>query len=232
VLLLGRQNCCHLKIGPYRRMTDRPHPPEAPVFGAPLPNARPSQEAMDSLALRRSTPIALMTEPGPCPAEVDELLRVAARVPDHGKLAPWRFILYPAAHRQAAIDGLVAIAGRHPDEAERRRRAEKAKGFADAPLVVGVVSTADPAHPKIPLWEQQLSAGAVCTNLLHAASAHGFSAQWLTGWYGYDAEAKALLGLRDREQVAGFVHIGTAKMPPTQRDRPDVDALTSEWAGA
>ncbi len=84
-------------------------------------------------------------------------------------------------------------------------------------------------HPKIPLWEQQLSAGAVCLNLLHAAQAHGFAAQWLTGWFAYDEEAQRWLGLQEGEQVAGFIHIGTPKMPPSERDRPDIDAITTNW---
>jgi nitroreductase len=159
------------------------------------------------------------------------MLTIATRVPDHGKLAPWRFILFDAKSRQAAIAGLIRIAEKHPDEKERRYRAEKAKGFGDAPLVVGIVSRADPDHPKIPLWEQQLSAGAVCLNLLHAARAHGFSAQWLTGWYAYDSDAMRWLGLKEDERIAGFVYIGTPKIPPTERDRPDVGALVSEWRG-
>lgn len=184
------------------------------------------------LRTRRSIPAAQLGEPGPDQSALRDMLTIAARVPDHGKLAPWRFILYPAAARQAAVDALVAIADRHPDETERRRRAEKAKGFLDAPLVVGIVSAADPAHPKIPLWEQQLSAGAVGMNLVHASAAHGFAAQWLTGWYAYDADAKALLGVKPGEELAGFVHIGTPKMPPTERDRPDIAKITSEWTGA
>jgi nitroreductase len=181
------------------------------------------------LTTRRTIPAAQLADPAPDTETVRTMLTIAARVPDHGKLAPWRFILFDAAARARAVEGLVRIAERHPDEKERQVRAQKANGFADAPLVVAVVSTADPEHPKIPLWEQQLSAGAVCFNLLHAAAAHGFSAQWLTGWYAYDAAAVRFLGLKDGERVAGFVHIGTPKMPPTERDRPDVGALTSVW---
>jgi nitroreductase len=181
------------------------------------------------LTTRRTIPAAQLGEPGPDAAALNAMLTIAARVPDHGKLAPWRFILYDAASRAAAIDGLTRIAEKNPDEKERQVRTAKAKGFGDAPLVVGVVSRADPEHPKIPLWEQQLSAGAVCLNLLHAAKAEGFSAQWLTGWYAYDAEAMRWLGLQEGERVAGFVHIGTPKMPPSERDRPDLAALTSAW---
>jgi nitroreductase len=181
------------------------------------------------LKTRRTIPAAQLSEPGPDPETLKAMLTIAVRVPDHGKLAPWRFILFDKTSREAAVAGLTRIAEAHADEKERRIRAEKAKGFADAPLVVAVVSTADPDHPKIPLWEQQLSAGAVCLNLVHAAQAHGFSAQWLTGWYAYDAEAKRWLGLKDGERVAGFIYVGTPQMPPTERDRPALDAIVSAW---
>lgn len=181
------------------------------------------------LTTRRSIPAAQLGEPGPDPEALRAILTIAARVPDHGKLAPWRFILYDAESREEAIAGLVRIAEKHPDEKERRTRTEKAKGFGDAPLVIGVVSTAVADHPKIPLWEQQLSAGAVCLNLLHAAKAYGLSAQWLTGWYAYDPEAMRWLGLKEGERVAGFVYVGTPRMPPSERDRPDLAALVGTW---
>jgi nitroreductase len=127
------------------------------------------------LKTRRTIPAAQLGAPGPDAATLRAMLTIATRVPDHGKLAPWRFILFDAKSRPAAIEGLIRIAEKHPDEKERRYRAEKAKGFGDAPLIVCVVSRADPAHPKIPLWEQQLSAGAVCLNLLHAARAQASS---------------------------------------------------------
>ncbi len=182
----------------------------------------------DYLSKRRTIPAAQLGAPGPDSAALHAMLTIAARVPDHGKLAPWRFILFDE-DRRAAVEELVRIAERHGDERERAQRIEKAKGFADAPLVVCVVSAADPDHPKIPLWEQQLSAGAVCFNLLHAAAAHGFAAQWLTNWFAYDEDAMRFLGLKDGERIAGFVHIGTPKLPPTERDRPDVDAITDVW---
>ncbi len=199
-----------------------------------MANSRPEGPKLDErlagyLKTRRTVPAAQLGEPAPDPETLASMLTMAARVPDHGKLAPWRFVLFDAESRAAAVEGLLRIAETHADEKERPLRMAKAKGFGDAPLVVAVVSTADPNHPKIPLWEQQLSAGAVCLNLLHAAKAHGFSAQWLTGWYAYDEEALRWLGLKDGERIAGFVHIGTAQMPPSERDRPDVETLTSAW---
>ena len=181
------------------------------------------------LRTRRTTPAAQMKEPGPDAATLRGMLEIAARVPDHGKLAPWRFTIYGRAAQAEAVAGLIRIADRASDERERRYRADKARGFAAAPLIVGVVSAPVADHPKIPLWEQQLSAGAVCLNLIHAAQAHGFAAQWLTGWYAYDEEAARWLGVKDGERVAGFVHIGTPTLPPSERDRPNVGAITSSW---
>jgi len=181
------------------------------------------------LKTRRTIPAFMLGEPGPDPAALREMLTIAARVPDHGKLAPWRFILFDKPAREKAIAGLLEIAERHPDEKERHIRAAKAKGFADAPLVVAVISAPIADHPKIPLWEQQLSSAAVALNLFHAASAYGFSANWLTGWYAYDDEAKAWLGLKPGEKVTGFLHIGTSTVPPVERDRPDVAQLVTTW---
>jgi len=181
------------------------------------------------LTTRRSIPALQLGAPGPDAGAIKAMLTIAARVPDHGKLAPWRFVLYSGDKQAEATAGLGRIAESSADEAERRMRTEKAKTFAAAPLVIGVISTADPAHPKIPLWEQELSAGAVCLNLVHAAAAYGFAAQWLTGWYAYDDAATAWLGVKPGERVAGFVHIGTPQMPPSERDRPDLETLVSEW---
>lgn len=181
------------------------------------------------LKTRRTIPAAQMGPPGPDAAALRGMLEIAARVPDHGKLAPWRFILFDGESRAAAIAGLTRIAAAAADEKEARARIDKARGLADAPLIVAVVSAPVADHPKIPLWEQQLSAGAVCLNLLHAAHAHGFAAQWLTGWYAYDPQAARWLGLREGERFAGFLHIGTPKVPPAERDRPDIEAITTRW---
>ena len=182
------------------------------------------------LKSRRTIPAAQLGEPGPDAATLREMLTVATRVPDHGKLAPWRFILFDSETRPEVIAGLIRIAATNPDAKEAQYRAEKAKGFADAPLVIAVISSPIADHPKIPVWEQQLSAGAVCLNLLHAARAHGFSAQWLTGWFAYDEAAARWLGVKDDERVAGFVYVGTPSMPPAERDRPDIDAITTRWS--
>jgi nitroreductase len=187
------------------------------------------EQLVGYLKTRRTIPAAQMGEPGPDAQTLREVLAIAARVPDHGKLAPWRFIVFDGERRHEAMAGLIRIAEAAADEKERRVRAEKARFFADGAVIVGVISAPVVDHPKIPLWEQQLSAGAVCLNLLHAAQAHGFAAQWLTGWFAYDEDAQRWLGVKEGERVAGFIHIGTPKMPPTERDRPDLDAITTRW---
>lgn len=180
------------------------------------------------LKTRRSIPAPQLGEPGPDADTLSEMLTIAARVPDHGKLAPWRFIVYARHDRASAVEALAAIA-RRGGAADAEQRALKAQGFAEAPLVVAVVSAPIQDHPKIPLWEQQLSAGAVCLNLVHAAHAKGFAAQWLTGWFAYDPDALRLLGVGEGERIAGFINIGTPTMPPAERDRPDVAAKTTHW---
>ena len=188
-----------------------------------------NQALSQYLRTRRSVPPAQMRDPAPGGETLRSMLTIAARVPDHGKLAPWRFVIYDRAAREALIAGLVRIARSHGDEREAAIRAEKTRGLQDAPLIVAVVSSPVANHPKIPLWEQQLSAGAVCLNLVHAAAAHGYAEQWLTGWYAYDAQARRWMGLAEGEAFAGLIHIGTPTAAPTERDRPDVDAITRVW---
>ncbi len=182
----------------------------------------------DYLASRRTVPSAQLGEPGPDDSTIEDLLTIAARVPDHGKLAPWRFIVYDKGVRQAATEWLVERAAKISEHGEAGSEVKKAALFAQAPLVIGVISAVQ-QHPKIPAWEQQLSAAAVCLNLVHAAHAHGFSAQWLTDWFSYDEEASAYLGAMEGERFAGFIHIGTPQVDPVERDRPDVAALTTRW---
>ena len=183
----------------------------------------PSAETalLDLLRTRRSVPPALLVEPGPDPSQLDALLTIAARVPDHGKLQPWRFVVYAGQAREKA-SAVVAAAflARNP-EADALARRKEATRFSLAPLVVGVISTAA-EHVKIPLWEQELSAGAACENLVVAATAMGFGASWLTGWYAYDAAVLAHLGVAPGEKVAGFVHIGTPKEAVPDRPRPNL----------
>ena len=196
-----------------------------PDFGEPLPITA-SPEVVAFLARRRSASAALLEAPGPDAEQTALLLRLAARVPDHGKLIPWRFILLRGSGKAAFVDALFDIARARPD---REMATTKLGKVAPAPLGVVVVSRVTPAH-KIPEWEQELSSGAVCMNLLTAAQALGFGANWITDWYSYDSDATALLGLREGERVAGYVFVGTAPTAPLERVRPDLEALTTVWA--
>lgn len=185
--------------------------------------------AIDLLKRRRSVPPALLSEPAPGVADLETLLTIAARVPDHGKLQPWRFIVYAGAARDKAgrivMDAFLAA---NPDADEAARKKEAGR-FTLAPLVVAVVSMAS-HHPKIPVWEQELSAGAVCENLVIAATALGYGASWLTGWYAYDEAVCRALGVRAGEKVAGFVNIGTAREAVPDRPRPDLGQIVSHFA--
>ncbi len=187
-----------------------------------------NDNALELLLTRRSHPALSLVEPAPDAEQIKTLLTAAARVPDHGKLSPWRFIIY---RREACgeigetLIGLLNDAGEAIDDARRQQELTR---FARAPLVIGVVSSTAP-HPKIPLWEQELSVGAVCMNMLLAAHAMGFAGQWLSEWMAFDERAARYLGARDGERFAGFIHLGTPSLPPSERPRPDIDELTTEW---
>ncbi|MDP2010482.1 MAG: nitroreductase [Phenylobacterium sp.] len=196
--------------------------PAAPLFGQPVPQ-HPAPEVLAFLATRRSASAVTLAEPAPTASELDALLQLAARVPDHGKLAPWRFIILEPAAKAVFADRLEALANSRGDA----RAAAKLGKLKIPPLCVAVVSR--PRAGEIPEWEQLLSVGAVCTTLLYAAQALGYGANWITDWYAYDDEAKVILGLEPAEKVAGYIFLGTPKEPPQERERPDVAALITAW---
>ncbi|WP_269716294.1 nitroreductase family protein [Caulobacter sp. NIBR2454] len=198
--------------------------PPAPEFGQPLP-IQASPAVLDFLAMRRSASAMALAEPGPDEAQLHDLLTLAARVPDHGKLAPWRFILLRGEAKTAYAARLEAMAQTRDDTPKKLASLGKLKA---PPLAIVVVSS--PQIGKIPEWEQVMSAGAVCTQLLLAASAMGFGANWITDWYAFDREALDLLGLSPSEKVAGFLYLGTSADAPLERVRPDVKAITTEWS--
>lgn len=175
---------------------------------------------------RRSVPPARLTGPGPSREELEGWLGIAARVPDHGKLAPWRFLVI-AGEARARIGEAIAAAHRadFPQADAARLELERTR-LAQAPLVVGIVSRAAP-HVKIPEWEQVLSAGAVCMNLILAANAAGYATAWLTEWYAYDRRILDALGLEPRERIAGFIHIGHAAEAPSDRSRPTLSEIVA-----
>ena len=203
--------------------------PPAPPVGTTMLPARPSADARALLALRRSASKHHLTEPGPSPDALDELLRVAARVPDHRKLSPWRFITFEGEARTAFGKHLARIHDANTPGAESRDILEAAGLPLRAPVVVAVISSPDRTH-KTPVWEQELSAGAVCQNLLLAANAAGWGGVWLSEWMAFDPEVARLLGLTDDERIAGFIYLGTATMGCPERPRPDMSEKITRWA--
>lgn len=187
-----------------------------------------SPSLIDLLLTRRSVSSALMTDDGPDAAALDLILRAGHRVPDHGKLGPWRFIVFEGEARGAFGHVLKdAFLKADPNAGEERAALETLR-LLRAPTVVCVVSCAT-SHVKIPLWEQELSSGAVCQNMLVAATALGFGAQWLTEWYAFDANVAVALGLEGDERVAGFIYLGGHPGPQEDRVRPDLAERVSRW---
>ncbi|MBX3478439.1 MAG: nitroreductase [Brevundimonas sp.] len=187
-------------------------------LSAALPLPAPSDEMRRRLADRRSGPAQALAAPGPSKAELDAILRLGARTPDHGKLFPWRFVILSPVARARIAEALAPMAARQADPGKAAKVLMK---LTAPPATVLVISAPTPGH-KVPVWEQQLSAGAVCMNLEHAADAFGYSASWITDWYSYDPEATALFGVKPGEQVAGFIHLGSLAEPPLERPRPEM----------
>ena len=185
-------------------------------------------DALQLLTTRRSFKPVELTGPAPTAAEIDTLLTVASRVPDHGKLTPWRFIVFEGEARRAAGSAIVAaFRVKYPDASPEHIEAERER-LARAPLVVAVVSRAGP-HVKIPEWEQVLSAGAAAMNLVIAAHALGFAASWITEWYAYDRRVLDALGLAAHERIAAFVHIGRPVQTPEDRPRPSLGEIVTRF---
>jgi len=189
------------------------------------------KDAADRIRERRSVRAADILEPGPSEIEINEMLEIASRVPDHGKLGPWRFLIFDGDSRQEFGELLRnQFAKTNPDSSEAILEREYSR-FMRAPTIIGVISKVDPAS-RIPEWEQVLSSGAVCQNLLVGASLMGFAAQWLTEWYAYDEIIAKALGLTENERVSGFIYIGSAGEKPAERGRPDLQSRISKWCPA
>jgi nitroreductase len=170
--------------------------------------------------------------PGPSPEELSQILTIAARVPDHKKLVPWRFVLFQGQARVAFGAVLADVFAReHPDQATPERLELERGRVARAPLVVAVVSRTV-TNPAAPEWEQVLSAGACCQNLVVAANALGYGTAWITEWCAYSGGIAAAMGLSANERVAGFIYVGTARERPPERDRPALADITQNWMPA
>jgi nitroreductase len=185
-------------------------------------------ELIDLLKARRSVKPIEMTGPGPSADELETILTLGARVPDHGKLVPWRFIVFEGDARAKAGDIFARIFNEKNPAATADQVEVERKRFSHAPLIIGVVSRARP-HVKIPLWEQELSAGASVMNIVTAANVLGYVANWLTGWIAFDRDALDALGLAADEKMAGFVHIGRAQRAAEERDRPQLSSIVTRF---
>ena len=188
----------------------------------------PDPSPLQFLDARRSVPSKQLGLPGPDESTLLRMLQSAARVPDHGKLVPFRFLRIAGEARHALGQALVArTLELDPQAAEAAIEKDRMR-FSHAPLIITVVARLTPGH-KVPEQEQLLSAGSVCFALLQAAQALGFGAQWLTGWMAYDDAIASLLGVGGNEKIAGFIHIGTPALDVPERERPDAAALLSDW---
>ena len=197
--------------------------PPAPHFGDVLP-IEPAQAVVDFLAKRRSASAMTLAAPGPDEAQLADLLRLAARVPDHGKLSPWRFVILRGPAKDAFAEQITALADSQANPVKANAALRK---LTRPPVAVAVISRYIPGE--IPEWEQRQSASAVCQQMLLAAAAMGWGANWITDWYSYDPRAKTILGVADGELVAGFLYLGTSTEAPQERVRPDVAAITTTW---
>ena len=188
----------------------------------------PTESLLQALDARRSVPSKQLGEPGPDPATLARMLASAVRVPDHGKLVPFRFLHIHGDARHALGDRLAArTRALDPDAPDAA--VEKDRGrFSSAPDIITVVARLTPGH-KVPEQEQLLSAGCACFALLQAAQALGYGAQWLTAWMAYDPEVARYLGLAAGERIVGFIHIGTPTRDARERERPDAQALLADW---
>ncbi len=186
---------------------------------------------IDLLLRRRSVIANNLGEPGPTPHDLRQILIAAARVPDHKKLVPWRFILFEGEAREkfGRILREACLAEDDADATEGRLETEHGR-FLRAPVVVAVIS-APRETPGVPEWEQILSVGAVCQNMIVATAVLGYASQWITEWYAYSPRVREALGLKATERVAGFVYIGAAQEPPEERERPNLGDIVTYWRG-
>ncbi|HEV2901107.1 MAG TPA: nitroreductase [Pseudaminobacter sp.] len=185
---------------------------------------------IDFMLKRNSAPIPELREPAPGDDEIATMIRIATRVPDHGRLAPWRFVLYRGKAREEIGEKLAELAEKREGPLTEARRNQELTRFSRAPLVIGVISSPK-ENPKIPQWEMFLSGGAAAMSLVLAANALGYGTNWITNWYSDVEEGRRILGLAPHERVVGFIHIGSYEGPAPERPRPDVAALYADYAG-
>jgi nitroreductase len=189
---------------------------------------RAAPQCLDLLLSRRSGSAKAMTGPGPSPDQLRQILSCGMRVPDHGKLTPWRFIVFEGDGRAKMGELLARVVAETEPDASPERQALERNRFLRAPVVIGAISRVREAIP-IPEWEQMMSAGAACMSMVIAAHAMGFVANWITEWCAYHPLVRERLGLKPGERIAGFVYIGQPAAPLEDRPRPDLDSLITRF---
>ncbi len=184
---------------------------------------------IEQLLTRRSVTANELSEPGPDRQEISQILAAAHRVPDHGKIGPWRFVIFSGDARSRFSQQLAEMYAEENPEATEKLLEFESSRLTRAPLVVAVIAS-PVEHPKIPEWEQLLSVGAACQNILVAALSLGYAAQWLTEWYSYSNKVNALLELNSHERIAGFIYIGSSATKPDERQRPSLEERLRYWS--
>ena len=188
-------------------------------------------KTIDFLTTRRSTVARMMGDPGPNDDELRQIMEAGMRVPDHGRLTPWRFIVIRSDARDTIGDVIATSFKRNNPDAIQEQIEIEQERLTRAPIVIAVVSRVHREH-KIPVWEQILSSGAACQTMLIAAQSTGYAAQWLTEWYAYDSDVKKAIGAEADDEIAGFVYLGNPVGELTDRARPIYDDIVSEWSPA
>jgi len=188
-------------------------------------------KTIDFLTTRRSTVARMMGDPGPNDDELRQIMEAGMRVPDHGRLTPWRFIVIRGDARDTIGDVIATSFKRNNPDAIQEQIEIEQERLTRAPIVIAVVSRVHREH-KIPVWEQILSSGAACQTMLIAAQSTGYAAQWLTEWYAYDSDVKKAIGAEADDEIAGFVYLGNPVGELTDRARPIYDHIVSEWSPA
>ncbi|MFT7572220.1 MAG: nitroreductase [Paracoccaceae bacterium] len=189
------------------------------------------KDTIDFLLTRRSTVAKMMDGPGPSDAELQQILETGMRVPDHGRLTPWRFIVIRGDARDKIGDVIAASFKKNKADAIEEEIEIEQERLSRAPVVVAVLSRVHKGH-KIPEWEQVLSAGAACQTMLIAAQSMGYAAQWLTEWYAYDPDVKSAVGAEPGDEIAGYVFFGNQMAEGKERARPEYENIVSEWSAA
>lgn len=204
--------------------------PPAPLENDTVPTPKPDADFLGRLALRRSTKVAHLEAPGPDAETISAILRIGARVPDHGKLGPWRFVVLEGDNRANLGSAMANLLRTRDGLSDEQRLAQEEARFLRAPVVIAVVSSPVDS-PKVPEWEQVLSAGAACYNLLLAAQGFGYGGCWLSEWVSYDRDALTILGLSPHEKLAGLIYLGTTNEPLVERPRPQAESRVTYWRG-